>query len=392
MQKLKNNIFYAGISDPTLRSFGLIMKTDYGTTYNAYIIKSEKTALIDCVHEKFADDFIEKIGADNIDYIICNHTEPDHSGAMKKLIEKNPDITIVGTVAALRNLKEITNIEFKECVAKDGGELDLGNGIKLSFLITPGLNWPDTMMTYMPLEKVLFSGDVFGAHYCEDCIYNNDIIHFDKYEKAFKEYYDYIMSPFDGFVRSALSKIDEIDFEMICPGNGPVIATDIDDVIDKYTKYSSVEKSENNTMGIFYTSAYGYTREMAHIISQTAADNGYNVQMFDLEACDMEAAKKSLNSAEAIAVGTPTINKNAPETVWKLLSGIEAVNIKGKPCMVFGSYGWSGEAIGHIHSYLKLFKLDVFEKPFGCMFKMNATQQNELKEYTKRFLKSTNNK
>ena len=221
MFKLTDNVFYAGIADTTLRKFDISIETEYGTTYNAYIVKGEKTALIDCVHEKFADDFIEKISENiainEIDYLICNHTEPDHSGSVKKLLEINPDITVIGTVAALRNLKEITNIEFNESVAKDGGEIDLGDNVKLQFIITPNLHWPDTMMTYMPSDKILFSCDVFSAHYCEDCVYDSDVIHSDKYEKAFDYYYDSIMSPFDGFVKAGMDKI-KLPVDMICTG------------------------------------------------------------------------------------------------------------------------------------------------------------------------------
>lgn len=125
-----------------------------------------------------------------IDYLICNHTEPDHSGSVKKILELNPDIEVVGSIAAIRNLKEITNMTFKEHIAKDGAELDLGDGKVLKFCIVPNLHWPDTMVTYLESEKTLFSCDVFGAHYCEDAVVDEDIIYYDKYEKAMKVYYD----------------------------------------------------------------------------------------------------------------------------------------------------------------------------------------------------------
>ena len=174
MLELKNNIFYVGVKDPTLRTFDIFMETEYGTTYNAYLVKGEKTALIETAHEKLLDSYISNIEeimpVSEIDYLICNHTEPDHSGSVRKILELNPDIEVVGSIAAIRNLKEITNMTFKEHIAKDGAELDLGDGKVLKFCIVPNLHWPDTMVTYLESEKTLFSCDVFGAHYCEDAV------------------------------------------------------------------------------------------------------------------------------------------------------------------------------------------------------------------------------
>ena len=211
MLELKNNIFYVGVKDPTLRTFDIFMKTEYGTTYNAYLVKGEKTALIETAHEKLLDSYISNIEeimpVSEIDYLICNHTEPDHSGSVKKILELNPDVEVVGSIAAIRNLKEITNMTFKEHIAKDGAELDLGDGKVLKFCIVPNLHWPDTMVTYLESEKTLFSCDVFGAHYCEDAVVDEDIIYYDKYEKAMKVYYDCIVSPFNAFVVKALEKV-----------------------------------------------------------------------------------------------------------------------------------------------------------------------------------------
>ena len=211
MLELKNNIFYVGVKDPTLRTFDIFMETEYGTTYNAYLVKGEKTALIETAHEKLLDSYISNIEeimpVSEIDYLICNHTEPDHSGSVKKILELNPDIEVVGSIAAIRNLKEITNMTFKEHIAKDGAELDLGDGKVLKFCIVPNLHWPDTMVTYLESEKTLFSCDVFGAHYCEDAVVDEDIIYYDKYEKAMKVYYDCIVSPFNAFVVKALEKL-----------------------------------------------------------------------------------------------------------------------------------------------------------------------------------------
>ena len=263
MLELKNNIFYVGVKDPTLRTFDIFMETEYGTTYNAYLVKGEKTALIETAHEKLLDSYISNIEeimpVSEIDYLICNHTEPDHSGSVRKILELNPDIEVVGSIAAIRNLKEITIMTFKEHIAKDGAELDLGDGKVLKFCIVPNLHWPDTMVTYLESEKTLFSCDVFGAHYCEDAVVDEDIIYYDKYEKAMKVYYDCIVSPFNSFVVKALEKLSALDIEMVCNSHGPVLKKYIAEAVKKYSAWSAPKVTEKKTVAIFYASAYGYT-------------------------------------------------------------------------------------------------------------------------------------
>lgn len=390
MIELKNDIFYVGIKDPTMRIFDIVMKTDYGSTYNAYIVKGEKTALIDCVHEKFSNQFIKNIveilPISDIDYLICNHTEPDHSGCVKKLIELNPEITVVGTIAALKNLKEITNITFNEQLAKGGEELNLGKGKILKFFITPNLHWPDTMMTYLASEKTLFSCDVFGAHYCENAITDKEIIYHNKYEKAIREYYDCIISPFKGFAVNALKKISGLEIEMICTSHGPVIIKNIEDVIEKYTKWSQRTQNSKKTLAIFYVSAYGYTREMANIIAQVCEEKNINVKIFDINESNMSEMIQVMHSADALAFGSPTINRNALKPVWDIMSQLDMINQKGLPCIVFGSYGWSGEALHFLHSHLEMLRLKPFEKPFGSIFKPSEENKNQLRDYTERFL------
>lgn len=395
MTELKNNIFYAGVKDPTMRVFDVIMKTEYGSTYNAYIVRGEKTALIECVHEKFADRFIknteEILPVKDIDYIICNHTEPDHSGCVKKLIEINPEITVIGTIAAIKNLKEITNMSFNEKIAKDGETLDLGMGTELKFIITPNLYWPDTMMTYFPSAKTLFSCDAFGAHYCEDAVTDEDIVYYDKYEKALKSYYDCIIAPFNAFAAKAMEKLADLPVEMVCTSHGPVIKKHIKEVFDKYAEWSKPHMDGKKSLAVFYVSAYGYTHEMANVIARTAIEKNLNVSVFDILNSDAEEMSEELNKADTLAFGSPTINRNALKPVWDIISQLDLVNRKDTPCIVFGSYDWSGEALNYLHTHLEMLRLKPFEKPFGSVFKPSEENKAQLKEYTERFIDSINN-
>lgn len=389
MLELKNNIFYVGVKDPTLRVFDIIMETEYGTTYNAYLVKGEKTALIETVHDKLVDVYIKNIEeimpVSEIDYLICNHTEPDHSGSVKKILELNPDIEIIGSIAAIRNLKEITNMTFKETVAKEGAEIDLGAGKILKFYMVPNLHWPDTMVTYVESEKTLFSCDIFGAHYCEETVTDEGIIHYDRYEKAMKTYFDCIVSPFKPFVLKALDKLSRLDIEMVCNSHGPVLTKYIGEAVEKYRTWSTPEEKGKKAAAIFYVSAYGYTKKLAETIKKSFEEEGLAVKCFDIINSDKAEMEKALCSADALAFGTPTINRNAVKPVYDVISSIDLVNMKNTPCMVFGSYGWSGEGIQYIHSQLEMLKLKVFEKPFGCLFNPSEENLAELKEYTARF-------
>ena len=388
MLELKNNIFYVGVKDPTLRTFDIFMKTEYGTTYNAYLVKGEKTALIETAHEKLLDSYISNIEeimpVSEIDYLICNHTEPDHSGSVKKILELNPDVEVVGSIAAIRNLKEITNMTFKEHIAKDGAELDLGDGKVLKFCIVPNLHWPDTMVTYLESEKTLFSCDVFGAHYCEDAVVDEDIIYYDKYEKAMKVYYDCIVSPFNAFVVKALEKLSALDIEMVCNSHGPVLKKYIAEAVKKYSAWSAPKVTEKKTVAIFYASAYGYTKKMADTIAKTLNSCDFDVKEYDVAEINDEMIT-ALHSADALVFGTPSINRNAVKPVWDIISSIDLVNMKNKPCFVFGSYGWGGEGIQLVHNHLELLKLKPFEKPFGCIFNPSDEKLAELEDYTKKF-------
>ncbi|MBQ7794034.1 MAG: MBL fold metallo-hydrolase, partial [Clostridia bacterium] len=297
MQKLTERIYYVGVKDPNLKVFDIIMDTEYGTTYNSYIVKGEKTALIETSHNKFSDEFIANIEqvvpVSDIDYIILNHTEPDHSGALEKILKINPDITIVGTIAALKNLKEITNTHFNELLAKDNSQLDLG-GTTLKFIIAPNLHWPDTMMTYCKSERTLFSCDVLGAHYCSDGVTDKSVQAKADYDKAFKEYYESIISPFKPFVLKAMDKLSGLDIEYIMTSHGPVLTKFIDEGIEKYIRWSAEEKHSKKQVIIFCVSAYGYTKMLADTAKETLLRAGIDAVIIDPTECGGDTISNAL--------------------------------------------------------------------------------------------------
>ncbi|MEG2987622.1 MAG: FprA family A-type flavoprotein, partial [Lachnospiraceae bacterium] len=171
MKKLTEHVSYVGVQNPSMRTFDIIMKTGYGSSYNSYVVRGEKTAVIETAHADYGKEFLanieEILPAEKVDYVILNHTEPDHTGSLVTLLDVNPEIEVYGTVAAIRNVEAITNRKLNSHSVKTGEILDLGQGITLEFIVSPNLHWPDSMFTYFEKEQVLFSCDVFGSHYCE---------------------------------------------------------------------------------------------------------------------------------------------------------------------------------------------------------------------------------
>ncbi len=381
MNKITDNIYYVGVKDPELETFDIIMDTEFGTTYNSYIVKGEKTALIETAHDKFTDEYIknieEVVSVQDIDYVILNHTEPDHSGSLAKILEINPDITVVGTIAALRNLKEITNKSFKELLAKDGEELSLGN-FSLKFIIAPNLHWPDTMMTYMEKDNALFSCDVLGAHYCFDGLFDTEIKNKADYEKAMKVYFDCIVAPFKPFVLKGIEKIKDHKIEIVLNSHGPLLKEFIGEGVEKYIKWSTPEVKDNKTATVCYVSAYGYTKTLAECAYKTLLEEGFSAKLIDLE-------KEAFHGEDydIILLGTPTINRNALSPVWNALTGLDVISAANTKFGVFGSYGWSGEGTVLLNNTLKALRLKTEDEPFKVTFKPTVKDLENMKEFTK---------
>ena len=381
MNKITENIYYVGVKDPDLKTFDIIMDTEFGSTYNSYIVKGEKVALIETAHDKFQDEYIknieEVVDIKDIDYVILNHTEPDHSGSLAKILEINPDITVIGTIAALKNLKEITNMTFKEHLAKDGEELNLGD-FSLKFIIAPNLHWPDTMMTYMEKDKALFSCDVLGAHYCFDGLFDSEIKNKADYEKAMKVYYDCIVSPFKPFVLKGIDKIKDLDIKMVLNSHGPLLRDFIGEGVEKYIKWSTPDIKDKKTAAVCYVSAYGYTKTLADCAYNTLLEEGLSAELIDLE-------KEAFHGEDydIIMFGTPTINRNALSPVWNALTGLDVISSANTKFGVFGSYGWSGEGTILLNNTLKALRLKTEDEPFRVIFKPTDKDLENMKEFTK---------
>lgn len=359
--KIADNVYYVGVSNPTLRVFDIIMCTEYGTTYNSYLVKgADKTALIDGAHKGFEANFQENVEAitdfANIDYMVVNHTEPDHSGAIRLVIEKNPDIVVYGTAACLKNLDNIVRLPFNRVAVKDGDTLELG-GKTLTFCVSPNIHWPDTMMTYLAEDKILFSCDFLGAHFAEPTMYVHKAYKKELYEKEFKVYYDAIMGPFAKFVIRALDRIKDLDIALVCPSHGPMImGGNIQVAMDTYRKWATPEEKTDKTVAIYYVSAYGYTRQMCQYLAEKLEAKGLVVSAFDVIKTDAADIAAHLED-DCLVFGSPTLNRAALKPVLDVISSIDAVGAAGRPYATLGCFGWSGEACAQLNDRCNSIKM-----------------------------------
>jgi len=387
-----SDVTWIGILDYDIRTFDIVMHTDWGTTYNSYFINAEKKAIIEVAKEKFSNTYLRKLRSvtnpEEIQYIILDHTEPDHSGSLRVLLELAPSATVVGSGNAIRYLEDIVNTPFKSLVVKDGDTLDLGNKT-LRFISAPNLHWPDSMLTLLVEDKILFSCDVFGAHFCSPEMYSDFN---EQYTESFIYYFDIIMKPFSRFMLKAIERIKPLELDFICPGHGPIHSENLRKAIDLSEIYAAeyiqatIERSNRNIL-ITYVSAYGYTKEAAEIIATGIPENeDIKVDITDIENIDSEELERKLVWADAILVGSPTINQNTFLPVYKLFALINPLRDRGKLGGAFGSYGWSGESPKIILENLRLLKLKVFEETAGFKFSPDGTKKEEfLKDFGRKF-------
>lgn len=368
--KLKKNVYAVGVMNPALRVFDIIMKAEFGTSYNAYLITGEKNVLIETVHANFFDEYLDNlqqvVPVEQIDYLVCNHTEPDHTGSVKMLLEKNPNIEIISSMAANKYLKDIANTDFKGRIVKEGDSLDLG-GETLTFHPAPFLHWPDSMFTYHPASKTVFTCDFLGAHYCEPRIYDIHCQYPDKYDGAFRYYYEAIFGPFKPYVLAGLNKLEKLDFDMVCPSHGAVLTESIQTRMAQYREWSQTPE-KGKAVAIVFASAYGYTRALALAARGALESDGYDVKLLDIVKTPLGELSAAVAACDALLVGSNTINRDATKPVWDVLTSIDAINTK-KPAGAFGSYGWSGEAVPMVKSRLEQLKFKFIGDGFRVVFK-----------------------
>jgi NADH oxidase (H2O-forming) len=385
---INNDVKWIGALDYDIVTFDVVMETEYGTTYNSFFINAEKKTIIDTVKERFWDEYHEKIKSlvdpAEIEFIIVNHTEPDHSGCLVNLLEVAPKATVVGSGNAIRYLKDMINIDFPHLIIKDGQTLDLGNK-SLRFIGASNLHWPDTIYTYLEEDKVLFTCDSFGCHFCNEEMFDDKVGDFDD---AFKYYYDVILKPFSKFMLRAIERIRPLGINAICPGHGPILRSNwlkYVDISEQYAK-EALQLQEKFRVYIPYVSAYHKTGVIAEKIAEGIRQAGdIEVDVQDIEKTPIGELDEHLSRCSAIIVGSPTINQNILLPVYKLFATINPLREKGKLAGAFGSYGWSGENRKMIETNLVNLKLNLFREGLFVKFSPTGEEIEKCLEYGRAF-------
>ncbi|OYY74885.1 MAG: MBL fold metallo-hydrolase [Gammaproteobacteria bacterium 28-57-27] len=365
-------VHWLGALDPGMRQFDIILKTANGTTYNAYCVRgSSGVAIIDTVKEGFSQDFFTRLESvasyDEICAVVLNHLEPDHSGALPELMRRAPQAQLYISPKAMPTLRGVLkgglDPERIHTTLDEEGEsriIDLGDR-HLHFIQTPYLHWPDTQCTWLVEDGLLFSGDVFGCHFCDERLFNDKVGDF---RFSFDYYYQHIMRPFREYVLKALDLIEPLPLRLIAPAHGPVLRESPADYVRRYRQLATPllhrEAGDEKTLLIFYVSAYGATERMAQAMREGAETiEGVRVSLFDIAGGEVAPFVDLIEEADGLAFGSPTLNGDAVKPIWDLLSSLTLVNVKNKLGAAFGSFGWSGEAIGLIEDRLRGLKLRV---------------------------------
>ncbi|MGJ5672840.1 MAG: diflavin flavoprotein [Nostochopsis sp.] len=278
-----------------------------GTTYNSFLIQGEKTALVDTSHRKFQELYLDSIKGlidlSTLDYLIISHTEPDHSGLVKEVLQLAPQITVVGAKVAIQFLENMVHQPFQSLIVKNGDRLDLGNGHQLEFVSAPNLHWPDTIFTYDSKTRILYTCDAFGMHYCDDYTFDEDR---ELLEKDFKYYYDCLMGPNARSVLSAIKRMEKLDVGMIATGHGPLLQHYLSDWVSSYQKWSQEQAKTDTFVALFYCEYYGYSDQLARAIAHGITRNGVAVELVDLSTAEPQEIRELVSQASGIVIGMPS--------------------------------------------------------------------------------------
>jgi anaerobic nitric oxide reductase flavorubredoxin len=387
---VKNNIYWVGKIDWELRKFhGDEYSTHRGSSYNSYLIKEEKVALIDTVWKPFSKEFIENLAQEidlkKIDYIIANHAESDHSGALPELVRRIPETPIYCTKNGVKSLKGHYHQDWNFQVVKTGDKLSLGSK-ELIFVEAPMLHWPDSMFCYLTGDNILFSNDAFGQHYASEYMFN-DLVDPNELAEECIKYYANILTPFSPLVTKKIKEVlsFNLPLDMICTSHGIIWRDKPEQIVEKYMTWA--DSYQENQITLIYDSMWNGTRKMAEKIAEGIKDSDekVNVKLFNLAKSDKNDVITEVFKSKAILVGSPTINKGILVSVAGMLEEIKGLKFKNKKAAAFGSYGWSGESNKIISESLKTAGFEIIDDGIKVLWQPDQEGSAQCIEYGKAF-------
>ena len=349
--KVKNNVYWVGKIDWELRRFhGNEYSTHHGSSYNSYLIREEKNVLIETVWMPFAKEFVDnlakEIDLNKIDYIITNHAEIDHSGALPELMKYIPDTPIYCTSNGIKSIKGHYHEDWNFKPVKTGDKLPLGNGKELIFVEMKMLHWPDSMACYLTEDNILFSNDAFGQHYASEYMFNDLVDQNELFNECIK-YYANILTPFSSLVDKKIKEILDLNIpiDIIATSHGVIWRKNPTQIVEKYLSWANAY--QENQITIIYDTMWDGTKIMAENIAKGIheADEKINVKLFNLSKSDKNDVITEIFKSKIMLIGSPTINHGILTSVAGIIEEIKGLGLKNKKAAAFGCYGWSGESI-----------------------------------------------
>ena len=389
-KRITDKVTWVGKVDWELKKFhGDEFSTHRGSSYNSYLIRDKKTVLIDTVWLPYDKEFVNKLKKEidlrEIDYIVANHGEVDHSGALSALMREIPGTPIYCTANAVKSLRGQYHEDWNFVTVKTGDTLEIGDST-LTFIEAPMLHWPDTMFTYMSGENILFSNDGFGQHYASESLYNDTVDAGELMAEAIK-YYANILSPFSPMVTRKIKEIlgMNLPLAMICPSHGVIWKENPAQIVEKYLEWAA--DYQENQVSIVYDTMWNATRKMAEAIADgiREADPSVTVKLFSASKTDKTDIVTEVFRSRAVLMGSPTVNNGYLYAIAGILELIRGAKLKKKKAAAFGSYGWSGEAVKLMNEELTKAGFELVDDGFRTTWAPDNETLEKLREYGSAF-------
>ncbi len=392
MVKITDSVSWVGKIDWELRKFhGDEYSTHRGSSYNAYLVRDTKTVLIDTVWKPFAEEFLDRlsrfIDLSEIDGIVANHGEIDHSGALPALMERIPNTPIYCTANGVKSLTGHYHKDWNFQIVKTGDKLKLGKK-ELIFIEAPMLHWPDSMMCYLTGDNILFSNDAFGQHYASEFLFNDRVDQNELFTEALK-YYANILTPFSPLVAKKIEEVLSFNLpvSMICPSHGVIWRENPSQIVEKYLEWAKDYQEDRIT--IVYDTMWEGTRQLAEAIAEGVRETApqTEVKLYNLSKTDKNDVIAEVFRSKGILAGSPTINRGILTSIAAFFEEVKGLGMKKKKAASFGCYGWSGESVKILNDQLRASGFEVVHEGFKSLWEPDDKILDRARQYGKEVVK-----